>query len=89
MPTFIPPTRTDQGPAVRPGDRSFEAGFARHWAPEARGINVWKLDDGSYTERQPDPAVGVAVTYYGGHSYTVTDTEAAALTAAGYAANLS
>jgi hypothetical protein len=65
-----------------------------------RGINVYKMPDGTYTQSQPmylsnpdaqrtDELANIPVlTYYGGHSYVVSDTEAAALTAAGYGANL-
>ena len=62
-----------------------------------RCANVFKLLDGTYTETQPvsnapftagwellDTTVGDGGVYYGGHSYTVSAAEAAALTAAGY-----
>lgn len=51
---------------------------------------ITKLTNGSYireTEHNPDRA-DVAVVYEGGHRFTVDDTEATALTAAGYGANL-
>lgn len=83
MATFIPPIVQDQSLGSGRAD-SPEERFARHWAPEQRGKNVWKLNDGTYTERQPRDATTIAVTYYGGHVYTVTAAEAAALNAAGY-----
>ena len=50
------------------------------------GQTVLKMTDGSYrTVAVVDPDLaGVATTYLGGHVHTVADTEAAALTAAGY-----
>jgi hypothetical protein len=50
------------------------------------GQTVLKMTDGSYrTVAVVDPDLaGVAVTYLGGHVHTIDDTEAAALTAAGY-----
>ena len=60
-----------------------------------RGVNVFKLLDGTYTESQPfsnEPFRAgwelVDTVYYGGHSYEVDAAEVAALTAAGYAANI-
>jgi len=60
-----------------------------------RGVNVFKLTDGTYTEQQPftnAPFTSgwelVAFVYYGGHSYEISDAEAALLIAAGYGANI-
>lgn len=50
----------------------------------ARGRNVFKLTDGSYTEDQPWPDELIAHTYHGGHIHIIDATEAASLTAAGY-----
>ena len=49
-----------------------------------RGRNVFKLTDGTYTESQPPTWEEVAVTYYGGHVYTLSAQEEADLIAAGY-----
>lgn len=81
MATFTPPTVADV-PAVFPEDRANHSPW-RHYAPGLRGINVWKLLDGTYTEDEPDPDL-VAIVYLGAHTYTVDAAEAAALTAAGY-----
>jgi len=56
----------------------------RHYAPTARGRNVYKLINGTYTENEPSDMTTVAITYYGGHTTEVTSTEAASLTSAGY-----
>jgi hypothetical protein len=59
---------------------------------ELRAPNVFKLVDGSYTTTQPYdwPYAGavIAFTYYGSHTYTVTQAEADALTAAGFGAGV-
>lgn len=85
MPTFTPPVDTGGTPAVAADDRTSQAArLFRHFAGTDKGRNVWKLTDGTYTEMQPTDMDTVAVTYYGGHTYTVSSTEAAALAAAGY-----
>ena len=81
MATFTPPTAADV-PAVFPEDRRNQSPW-RHFANGLRGVNVWKLNDGTYTENEPDPE-DVALVYLGAHTYTVDASEAAALTAAGY-----
>lgn len=55
-----------------------------------RHANVFKMNDGTYTENPSgnDFWSSVAICYYGGHSYTVSAAEAAALTAAGYGSSL-
>lgn len=79
MATFTPPTDL----FVSWADRN-EKGIFAALKPFPRGRNVFKLVDGSFTENQPnDPAV-IAKTYHGGHVHTLTDAEAADLTAAGY-----
>jgi hypothetical protein len=100
VPTFTPPTEQTV-PALEADSRGLQARLFRFYVAGTRGRNVFKMPDGSYTEAQPqqlsnpDPintasnAVTPAVTYYGGHSYTVTTVEAAALTAAGYGAYIS
>jgi hypothetical protein len=60
--------------------------LARHYAPTARGVNVFLLTNGTYTENQPGDMADVAKTYYGGHDIEVTPAEVASLTAAGYGA---
>ena len=85
MATFTPPT--DE--LVRwadPFNPSIEHRLFRFLHPGERGRNVFKLTNSSYTEDQPGDMTTVAVTYHGGHSHTVSATEAAALTAAGYGA---
>jgi len=82
MPTFIPPTSADRARDQR------VAGAVRRWPPHDRGHNVFKLTDGSYTEVQPSDMTTVDIEYLGAHIHTVTDAEAAALTAAGYSANI-
>jgi hypothetical protein len=86
VPTFTPPTVNDV-PFVFPQDKANQAPWS-HFAPIARGVNVFKLTNGTYTQTQPDTWAEIAVLYYGGHSHTVSTAEAALLTAAGYAANL-
>lgn len=82
MPTFSPPTETIGYP-VDPHDPMSRL-FAR-FRGVTRGINVWKLADGTYTQNQPEPYEdGFVIEYLGGHVYLVDDDEAAALTAAGY-----
>ena len=101
MPTFTPPSVTGV-PGVLPDtpvgpDWSL---YSRLRTP-LRGQNVYKMPDGTYLlDIQPqylsnpdplnsanDPSAPV-ITYYGGHSYVVDATEAAALTAAGFGAYL-
>lgn len=96
--TFSPPT-LDRTPAVLPDTRGVQYALWRHVRPMAQGLNLFKMSDGTYLLDQqpsnlsnPDPVradwdVNVPVfTYYGGHIYTISDAEAAALTAAGYGA---
>jgi hypothetical protein len=100
MPTFTPPTQ-DRTPAVLPETRGLQLALYRHVRPIAQGLNIWKMPDGTYLLDQqpqqlsnPDPArhdddaTTPVITYYGGHVYTVSTAEAAALTAAGYGAYL-
>lgn len=97
--TFTPPTVYDV-PAVDADMRGPRYRLFRHYGPRARGENVWELLDGSMTLVQPFPTVSVVdaetqtsdapATYrkvfYGGHVYEgVTEVEAAALQAAGFA----
>lgn len=77
---FIPPT-VDESSAIR-GDWTWP--YARHLAPIQRGVNVFLLADGTFTQVQPPLNRGVVKEYLGGHEHPVTVAEAAALTAAGY-----
>lgn len=90
MPTFTPPTLTGSasqtprvcvdttGPALRLYSRA---------TPVPSSQSVLKNPDGTYrtvTSPSQDEIAAAAVHYQGGRSYTVTQTEADALTAAGY-----
>jgi len=88
MPTFVPPTDNFVRYAD-PFEKSIEHRLFRFFVPTARGRNVFKLNDGTFTEDQPGDSTTIAKVYHGGHSHTVTDAEAADLMAAGYGANLS
>lgn len=82
MATFQPPTRDEVNYSDFFG-RTVETRLFSRVTPSARGINVWKLNDGSFTEIEP--AFGNFVfVYYGGHIYDVTPQEEAELVAAGY-----
>lgn len=88
MSTFRPPTDnllSYTNPLERTGLGYQLFKFA---PPEPRGRNVFKLNDNSYVETAPfDPAT-IVETYHGGHDHEVDATEVAALTAAGYGANI-
>lgn len=96
MATFSPPIVDDSGPV------SFDAnelatnplGFRlfRHYKARARGRTVLKSVGGVYSTvdtPSQDQIDAAAVCYLGGHVYSVSSAEAAALTAAGYGAYLS
>ncbi len=83
MPTFNPPT-DELVRFADPFDTSIEHRLFRYLHPMERGRNVYKLTDDSYTENQPGDMSTVAFTYHGGHVHTVSNAEAASLTAAGY-----
>jgi hypothetical protein len=85
VPTFIPPTDD----VVHYGDMSRGGLQRRLWRffnPEARGRNVYRLTDGTFTEVDQRDTGQVSKIYEGGHVHTVTAAEAAELTAAGYGA---
>ena len=87
MATFTPPT--DE--LVRwadPFNKAIEHKLFRFLTPGARGRNVFKLTDSSYTENQPGDMTTVLTTYHGGHTHTVSAAEATLLTAAGYGSYL-
>lgn len=83
---FVPPTVFDVPrtvPWAHPGNA-----LLRWYSPLERGVTVFLLNDGTFTQQQPPDDVGVAHTYHGGHEHPVTAAEAAALTTAGYGAYL-
>jgi hypothetical protein len=79
MTTFKPPTDNFVNWAL-PGERGIFASLR----PGHRGRNVFKMNDGSFTENQPAYPDNIAITYHGGHVHTITATEEADLIAAGY-----
>ena len=87
MPIFTPPVRllgetTLASP--HPGNQLY-----RHYVPRRVGVNVYVYADGTVGES--DPPLGDITcqrVYHGGHIHTITDAEAAVLTAAGYGANI-
>jgi hypothetical protein len=87
MATFEPPTRDEVAYADFFG-RTAETRLFSRIVPSARGINIWKLNDGSFTELEP-PFEDYSFVYLGGHIYDVDAEEVAALTAAGYGAYIS
>ena len=98
MATFKPPTDNFVVPVIissvyNQGQLSKEERIANrlggHIKASARGRNIYLLTDGSYTDNQPSTFDNVSKTYYGGHDITITDAEAASLTAAGYGAYIS
>ena len=81
--TFLPPTYTER---PQTGVRLIDA-----WLKVTRGISVLKSPAGVYTQATyptTDDIRAAAIFYQGGHVYTVSDAEAALLTTAGYATNL-
>lgn len=95
MSTFTPPTDDFVPGAIPPRfDDPAETRFAynlfRHYTPQPRGRNVFRLADGTYTENDPASYADVSKVYYGGHVYSdLTPTEVEELTAAGYGAYIS
>lgn len=79
MATFRPPTDNLVNWAL-PGDRGIFAVLT----PGPRGRNVFKLNDGSFTEYQPSYPDEIAITYHGGHIHELTAQEEADLRDAGY-----
>jgi hypothetical protein len=66
-----------------------QARFWRFYEPEARGRNVYKLTNGTYTEVDIRDEGQIVKIYHGGHLNEVTAQEVADLTAAGYGAYIS
>ena len=79
MSTFTPPTDNYVNWAL-PGER----GILAVLRPGRRGRNVFKMNDGSFTEFQPSYPDDIAITYHGGHIHPITAQEEADLIAAGY-----
>ena len=79
MSTFTPPTDNYVNWAL-PGER----GILAVLRPGRRGRNVFKMNDGSFTEFQPSEQEDIAITYHGGHIHPITEQEEADLIAAGY-----
>lgn len=123
MATFTPPTVDDVPQVLEydPEKRHNPLGYRlmRHFKMRTRGVNVFKMSDGTYQRDDqgpgepwpptpdvpnnaiaqswyqgqmtnfPLPSPRVVTVYYGGHSYQVDASEAAALTTAGYGAFIS
>ena len=95
MATFTPPTDNFVVPVIV-GDVTNNVFLSKeekmanrlgaHIHASGRGRNVFLLTSGVITERQPSDYTTVSKVYYGGHANTITDSEATALTAAGYGA---
>jgi len=85
MATFIPPT-DNFVPSIAVDTDGIGLLLFRYFAPTARGRNVYKLVDATFTENEPADFATIDTTYHGGHSITITTSEATALTAAGYGA---
>jgi hypothetical protein len=86
MPTFTPPIRTYNSPVINWKDKWSQSPMKFFSIPNGvtgRGANVFVTTDGTITETFPRWE-NIAKVYYGGHSHYVTDTEKAALEAAGY-----
>jgi hypothetical protein len=86
---FTPPTRS-YTPSVTPLTPVWQQSPAKYFSKTniPKPVNVFKLLDGTYTEQQPALWDQIDLVYYGGHTYEVTSAEAAALTAAGYGADI-
>ena len=95
MATFIPPTdllhHFSDFDADIPWteDQRLAYNFLRHYRPNPRGRNVYKLNDGTYVESEPSDMSTVAITYHGGHEHEVSADEVTSLTAAGYGSYIS
>lgn len=95
MPTFTPPTdnwlNLSDFDIETPPTQEMRLSYRllRFFRAMPRGRNVYRLINGTFTENEPSDRELIAVTYWGGHDHQVTDTEAAALTAAGYGTYIS
>lgn len=92
MATFQPPTANDL-PAVLPDTKGVQYRLFRFYGKNPRGKSVvrvaghWVTMDYPLSETYVQGKDGVDF-FLGGHIYTVTSAQAAALTADGYGANL-
>lgn len=89
---FTPPT-IDAVPPIYVSRDSFRPvaqvaqRLFRHYKQRAVGVSVLKNQDGTYTTKSyPTQAEceAAAAVYLGGHTYSITSTEASALQAAGF-----
>jgi hypothetical protein len=83
--TFNPPT-DDFVRYGNPLEGGIQLRLWRFYQPEARGRNVYKLSDGTYTEVDLKDEGQISKVYHGGHIIEITDQEVTDLTAAGYGA---
>jgi hypothetical protein len=85
---FIPPSRHTVPPvgAETPPEDYAPAIYFND--PIRAGENVFLTTGGVVTEAQPEVWELVKTVWWGGHINTITDAEAAILTAAGYGANI-
>jgi hypothetical protein len=79
MAVFTPPTEDE----VRWNSEG-ETGIFAFLKPGPRGVNVYKLLNGNFTESQPSDMDTVEKIYHGGHVHPLTSTEEAELIAGGY-----
>ena len=91
MPSTFQPPVAYTGPRVLPSTRGPARSFFGRAGPAPVGQTVLKTAGVYTTVQTPTVAQCAAadIVYLGGHIYTVSDDEAAALTAAGYGAGLS
>jgi hypothetical protein len=94
MSTFRPPTDDFMVLGIPPKEFDSQEvrlayGLFKHFDPEARGRNVFKLTNGTFTENEPNDISTIAKVYWGGSDNIVDATEVAELTAAGYGAYIS
>lgn len=84
MPIFRPPTNN----VVAYVDVANQFGLAyrlfRFYEPEPRGVNVYKLIDGSFTDAEQSNPDSYTKIYWGGSENVVTRSEAIVLENAGY-----
>lgn len=85
MATFITPT-DDFVRYGNPLEGGMQIRLWRFFEPEARGRNVYKLNNGTYTEVDLRDEGQIVKIYHGGHVHEITADEVTDLTAAGYGA---
>lgn len=81
---FIFRTPTSELPAADFFAKDIANRLFSYATPGARGKNIYKLTDGSYTDVDPRDPADYTKLYYGGHSNFVSAEEKADLVAAGY-----